>query len=90
MQAANGSSAFVRDAAQDLIDLRELVLAQGLMQVASWSFEAAGAIAGSNPWSIAGLGADQNSYRAFRIGLGSLDAPVLATPAIGSTLQEVS
>lgn len=76
MQVQGYSSAFIWDAAHDMLDLRDVLLAQGLTQVANWSFESAGAIAGANPWYIAGLGGEPSGlYRAFRVSLSSLDAP---------------
>ncbi len=76
VQAQGYNSAFIWDFAHGMLDLRELLLAQGLSQVSTWSFESAGAIAGSNPWYIAGLGGDPSGYyRAFRVSLSSLDAP---------------
>lgn len=79
METVNGMSAFLWDAAHDVRDLRELLMAQGLTQLASWWLDSAGAIAGNGPWLIAGLGGDGVDNRAFRVELTSLEV----TPSAG-------
>ena len=77
-ETVSGLQAFVWDAAHDVVDLRELLLAQGLTQLGTWSLATAGAIAGNGPWTIAGGGDDGIDNRSYRVRLGSLDPATFA------------
>ncbi|MCE9620414.1 MAG: hypothetical protein K8R92_10995 [Planctomycetes bacterium] len=80
MQVQGTNIAFIWDEAHGMLDLRELLIAQGLTELSSWSFESAGCIAGSNPWMIAGLGGEPGGfYRAFRVSVSTLDAPAICS-----------